>query len=134
MPWCKPKLADLEIELKTASLDLGLPLEDLHAALGKGRLVPLDSYNWCLVQNSDCNSTFSLAEVEVVTTRDGQDIGPVCRKITCGQNVEAPVVLFRVEHRPWLISGNYQLMVCRALNIRPQIWRIELDGSSSQPV
>jgi len=133
MTWCKPKLTDVQAELRATSLDLKIALDDLRQAMQGGQLVPLERYHWCLLQNSDCNNTFSLVEAEAVAARYGQDIGPVCRKISSKQAVLAPVVLFRPEQRPWLISGNCQLMVCRALSIQPHVWRIELDGSSSQP-
>jgi hypothetical protein len=137
MIWCKPKLVDMQTELQSASLDLGVPLDILHLAMEGGRLVPLERYHWCLLQNSDSNETFSLAEAEAVAARYGQDIGPVCRRIASRLGVPAPVILFRSELRPWLVAGNIPLMVCRALNVRPEIWRIELpssDGSSSQPI
>lgn len=124
--WEQPTFESEVEAFKEASAALDIPLEALREALQEGAMSPLDGYTWCSMDNSDCNETFSLAEVDRVAARYGQDPGPLSQALAKGQTLPAPIILDREKWRSYLIAGNVRLMLCRALDLRPLVWRIRV--------
>lgn len=125
MTWRKPTLEEEREELLRAAQDLDLDPDAVLDAMDRGRLATLDGFTWCSLENTDSNDTFSIAEVEEVAWRRyKKDVAVLCRQITSNQVLPAPIVFDRPKRRSWLVSGNVRLMICRALNMQPKVWRI----------
>lgn len=127
MKWRKPIFSEEREGFVQTAQDLGLSMDELREAMKHGHMAPLDGYTWCTLENTDCNETFTLGEVErLALKRYGRDVGSLCRAITSGQTVPAPIILDRPGKRSWLVSGNIRLMLCRGLNLLPDVWRISV--------
>lgn len=124
--WRRPRHDEEAAELERTAEELDLPLEALCKAMQNGRLVDLDGYTWCTLDNADV--AFSLAEAERIAAGHGRDAESISRAIVTGKLMPAPIILDREEHQAYLVAGNTRLMVCRGLSITPKVWRIKVNG------
>jgi hypothetical protein len=127
MKWRQPILEEVQQDFEKVAVGLQIRLAKLSEYMHRGKLVKLDGYTWCRLQNTDSNETFSLMEAERVASRFGEEqaLIDVVQAISRHAELPAPIILDRAgSERPYLVAGNLCLMACRALNVTPMVWRI----------
>jgi hypothetical protein len=120
--WTKPHLAEEMEELESAANKLNLDIFDLKKAWDSGKLRRLKTKDWKDLENSDSWEISSVEEATKLAKRYDRDLD----SILLADRLPAPIILFKSGDKPYLISGNTRLMVCRVLGYSPMIFAIKL--------
>jgi hypothetical protein len=122
MIWKKPHLAEEMEELESAANKLNLDIFDLKKAWDAGKLKKLKLEDWKNLENSDSWSVTSVEEATKIAKKYDRDID----SILLADKLPAPIILFTENEKPYLISGNTRLMVCRVLGYTPTIFALKI--------
>jgi hypothetical protein len=120
--WKKPHLGEEIEELERTANNLNLDIFDLKKSWDAGKLRKLKVEEWKDLENSDSWTTNSIEKATKLAKKYDRDID----SILLADRLPAPVILFRENGNPYLVSGNTRLMVCRALGYVPTIFSIEI--------
>jgi hypothetical protein len=120
--WTKPHLKEEIEELERTANELELNILHLKRAWRSGSLKTLKKEEWKNLENSDSWKTDSIERAIQLAKKYDRDID----SILLANKLPAPAILFRENEKPYLVSGNTRLMVCRALGYVPTIFSIEI--------
>jgi len=124
--WRRPSYEEEAAEFERTSDELGIDLGLLQEAFRNGELVDLESWVWCILENTDSCEVFTIAETEAKAELYSRDIARIFVGMARTDVFPAPIILTQPHHRPYLISGNTRLMACRVLNIRPKVLMVSV--------
>ncbi len=124
--WRKPELSLDLGEIERTARELGIDFQLLVAAFAGGKLEELSDADWTAMKNCDSyDPSWKLEEVRE-HLKMKRDFGRIERGMLAGHLLPAPVVLYRDNEPPYLISGNSRLLGCRALGLRPTIFAVNV--------
>lgn len=119
--WFLPTLTTEIDELQEKARELKINPRDLLRAVGsaivKGTLMELSDQDWNAMENTDSCFKLTIEQVRTISKKcDG-----IFESLSHNRPMEAPIVLFRENHPPYLLTGNTRLMVSKLLKNRPKI-------------
>jgi len=124
--WKRPSFDEEIGEFKRTAEDINIPLEILKKAFPTGSLSELQDDDWLEVENCDSSDPSWTREEARAHLKDKRDFGRIEEGLVRGAQMPAPIVLYRKNHRPYLIAGSSRLLGCRVLNLRPVVFKIDL--------
>lgn len=124
--WQKPALSFELGEIERTARELGIDLQSLVAAFAHGKLGELKSGDWERMKNCDSHDTSWTLEEVREHLKEKRDFKRIEQGIKAGHSLPAPVVLYRADEPPYLISGNSRLLGCRALGLRPTVFAVHI--------
>ncbi len=124
--WQKPWFLHDLGEIERTAQELGIDLQSLVAAFAKGALAELSDADWVNMKNCDSHDPSWTIEEVREHLKVKRDFGRIEQGILAGHSLPAPVVLYRDNEPPYLISGNSRLLGCRALGLRPTVFAVNL--------
>jgi len=128
--WVKPNLVEEMGELDRTAEELGIDLEELIEAFENGELQDLDADEWKTLRNAHSrDESWTLDEVrewmkEIKKNR--RDPERVLSGFERGDEIPAPIVLYRSGEPPYLVTGNTRLLVARVKKIAPMVLKVRL--------
>lgn len=125
--YVKPSLFIEMDELQRTADVFEYDVNELVQSFNKGELIELLKSDWKKLENTD--SYYEIKNVEDVkklAEKYDKDFDRVYNQITVDKKIEAPIILYRNNQKPYLIGGNTRLMVLRSLGIIPTIFAVRL--------
>jgi hypothetical protein len=122
----KPSL-DFEMdELKRTSETLNIDFEELVKKFNESELSPLSDSDWQKMQNTDSYKIKSINSLMKLLKKYGRDANRlinIFNKIANEKKIEAPMVLYMKNKKPYLIDpyligGNTRLSVIKILSLK----------------
>jgi hypothetical protein len=122
-----PLLSKEESELRRTADEENLNYNRLLQAYQLGSLETLSEHDWKRMKNTESWDTTSLQKVKKVADSYGRDWNSLIKAFKQNKVIEAPIVLYRKGEAPYLVAGNTRLMCMRAMQIRPQIFKMSYE-------
>ena len=124
--WHRPSARTERGELSRVADDEKVPLKHLLNAFKKAKLKPLHHKTWAHLQNTDSQSTKTMAKFVKTSEKYGRDWKRVAKGLTKGHSMPAPIILRRKDGSNTLVGGNTRLMGAKALKIKPHALHIDI--------
>ena len=112
-------------ELQRTAREMQLDYGNLVHAFQNAQLEELSDTDWTRMENTDSIGDWTKDEV-IENIGSNRDHARIFHGIENGEDMPAPIVLFRNGESPYLIGGNTRLMACKALGIRPVVLAIHM--------
>lgn len=125
--YVKPSLFIEMDELQRTADIFEYDVNELFQSFNKGELIKLLKSDWKKLENTD--SYYEIKNVEDVkklAEKYDKDFDRVYNQITVDKKIEAPIILYRNNQKPYLIGGNTRLMVLKSLGITPTIFAMKI--------
>lgn len=123
MKWIVPCFEEEIGEFERVSKTLNVPLAGLAALFRFGVLQELNDEVWSRLENTDSWDTTSLEKVFEASKQTCRDAQRIIDAFPDG-SLPAPIIIEFSGDRTHLVAGNTRLMVSRALQCRPQVYKI----------
>lgn len=119
--WIMPSLKEEHGEFERTARECGLNLESLVSLFESGTFQDFDDGIWEKLENTDSWSIKDLSEANLKAAECHRDAQAIYSSFKMGLQMQAPIILVRVDNTAHLVSGNTRLMICRAIGERPKV-------------
>lgn len=124
MNWVVPPFQEEIGELERVANTFSVQLSLLISLFQTGTVEDMDEETWSKLENTDSWDTVKLEQVFEAAAHYGRNAHVLLEAFRAGQSMQTPIVLFLVDGRSHLVSGNTRLMLCRATGERPKILKL----------
>jgi hypothetical protein len=117
-------------ELHRTAQELEIPYQGLLKSFFDGRLELLTDGEWMAMENTESFRVKNNDEARSIAKKYGRygadpnEWRLLLMGFANGDPVEAPIVLYRQDHNPYLVAGNTRLSLMRGNGITPMVWKI----------
>jgi hypothetical protein len=120
--WTKPSLEHEMSELERTAKEEKIELQKLMTLFHAGRLEELTEQMWASLENTSSWTATNMSTTRRIADQTKRSMLPILDGFRKGKDMEAPIILLRDGKKPYLVSGNTRLMICRAKRITPKVY------------
>ena len=120
IPSLEYEINDLKLESDKLKINFDKLLDCINNSIVEGTLITLNKNIWEELENTDSQYNLTLDQIKAISN-NSKKVNNILNNLINGTSQEAPIILFRENEKPYLLTGNVRLMLCKLLNYIPTI-------------